>query len=113
MARLRKLWHQHRFIFIGFVAAALITVLFAIKTVSGVIYWSQHRNTSIEPWMTIGYIAHSYRIDPRTLGDALGLTREEARNKPVGEIAEDVGMEFPRLRTEIVTIIVQDKTSHD
>lgn len=104
-ARLATFWREHRFVFIGFVAAALLTIFFTIKIIGGVIYWSQHRNAELEPWMSIGYIAHSYRVPPRVLADALALTRDEAKHKPIGEIAEDAGMEFPRLRSEILTAI--------
>ncbi len=113
MARLKLIWREHRVVFLGFVAAAILTLFFTFKTIGGLIYWSQHREAPLEPWMSIGYIAHSYNIPPHELADQMHLTRDEAKHKPIGEIAEDAGMEFDRLKTEILSIIETTRAPHD
>ncbi len=113
MNRLVAIWKTHRLVAIGFLLAALLTIGFAIKTIGGILYWSQHRNAEIEPWMTIGYIAHSYRISPRDLGEALDLTRDQASQKPVGDLAKDAGISFELLRDNILLIIDAQKSSND
>ena len=61
MNLVKRLWQTHRLLLIAFTVAAALTLFFAIRTTAFFIYWSNHQNVEIEGWMTIGYVAHSYR----------------------------------------------------
>ena len=56
-----------------FVAIVAFTGYHAVRTVSDALYWNAHRDEPIEPWMTIGYVAHSYHVPPHILHAALNL----------------------------------------
>ena len=68
------------------VLVLLFTGFFAVRTVQRAVYWRHHRDERIRPWMNLGYVAHSYRVPPRILHQALGLPAKPDR-RPIREIA--------------------------
>ena len=58
------------------VLVVLATGLFAVRTVRRAMYWRAHREDVIRPWMSIPYVAHSYRVPPHVLYQALGIPRK-------------------------------------
>lgn len=106
MKTLKYLWQTHRLLLLGFTAATLVTLVFAVRFTLSVIYWSDHQDVVIEPWMPIGYIAQSYRVDRAWLLQQTGLTRDDIRRREsIGNIAESAGVEFDRMRTLLLTAI--------
>ncbi|EKF41068.1 hypothetical protein NA8A_17905 [Nitratireductor indicus C115] len=106
---IRSLWQHHRLLFIAFCIALLITLLLALRTVAFYAYWSTHRAVPIEDWMTIGYVARSWEVEPDALRRSLGLddqTRDRRsiarlaaeRGVPAGVLLEDVRKAVDRLR---------------
>ena len=101
MSAIRHLWQNHRLVLVIFVAASAVTVFFLVRLTVFSIYWSDptHRNLTPEPWMTPGYIAHSWGLAPQTLADHLGIspgTRPSladiarSRDVPVADILDQV-----------------------
>jgi len=96
--RMKNLGWRQWLVVLAFALAVTLTGLFAVRTVRRAVYWHNHRDEPIRPWMSIGYIAHSYRVPPYVLTEALGLPpkpdrrpiREIARqqNRPVKEVIE-------------------------
>ena len=78
-------WRQW-LIVLAFVLVVLFTGIFAMRTVRRAAYWHNHKDEPIRPWMSIGYIAHSYRVPPYVLTEALGLPPKPDR-RPIREIA--------------------------
>lgn len=106
MKTLNYLWQRHRYLLLGFTAATLVTLVFVVRFVLSVIYWSDHQDVLIEPWMPIGYIAQSYRVEREWLSEQTGLTQGDIRpRESIGSIAENAGMEFDRMRTLLLTAI--------
>ncbi|MEO6300248.1 MAG: hypothetical protein ABIV25_10130 [Paracoccaceae bacterium] len=68
-----KFWKSHRFATTGFLLATAVTLFFLVRMASTAIYWANpaHHNETVKPWMTAGYIARSWHVDPRIL-DLLG-----------------------------------------
>jgi hypothetical protein len=62
-------------------------VVFVIRAVRPIIYWHYHQDEPIRPWMNIGYIAHSYRVPPHVLYQALGLPHKPPDKRPIRDIA--------------------------
>lgn len=94
---IRQLWQNNRLLLIAFTVAAALTLFFAIRTAAFFIYWSNHQNVEIEGWMTIGYVAHSYRVPPPELQKAMGYDPHRPERRPLGRIARDTGEPLPRL----------------
>ena len=88
---MKKLDGRQWLVLLAFVLVVSLTGLFAVRTVRRTIYWRLHQDESIRPWMTIGYIAHSYRVPPWVLAQALGLPSKPGKpdRRPIREIARE------------------------
>src|SRR5258707_7006973 len=69
------------------VLVVLVTGLFAVRTVRRAMYWRVHRDEVIRPWMSIPYVAHSYRIPPPVLYQSLGIPPQPHDRRPLRQIA--------------------------
>ena len=63
------------------------TGFYAVRTVHKAIYWHYHQDEPIRGWMTVGYVAHSYRVPPHVLYQALGLPHKPPDKRPLLEIS--------------------------
>jgi hypothetical protein len=92
----------------AFVLAVSATGLFAVRTVRRAIYWRYHRDEAIRPWMSLGYIAHSYRVPPWVLHQALGLPLKPDR-RPIRQIAGEQGRSVDQVIEILQTAIVHSR----
>jgi hypothetical protein len=67
---MKALFKSHPYASTGFLLGAAVTLFFLIRITSSAIYWSQHQEEVVKPWMTVGYIAKSWGLDPAQI-DAL------------------------------------------
>ncbi|HTK38525.1 MAG TPA: hypothetical protein VL325_08535 [Pyrinomonadaceae bacterium] len=67
----------------------LFTGYFGWHTIKRALYWHEHKDEPIRMWMTIGYIAHSYRVPPPVLKQALGLPANTPDKRPLARIAHE------------------------
>jgi hypothetical protein len=91
---------------LAFVLVVSFTGIFAVRTVRRAIYWHYHQDEPIRPWMSLGYIAHSYSVPPWVLHQALGLPLKPDR-RPIREIAREQN----RSVDEVIAIL-QDAIVH-
>ena len=63
------------------------TALFAVRTVRRAMYWRLHRDEAIRPWMSIPYVAHSYRVPSHLLYEALNIPPVPHDRTPIRDIA--------------------------
>ena len=67
----------------GFLAALALTAGFTafhiVRSVRDLVYWRQHADEPIQPWMTIGFVAHSYHVPPPVLATAITLHVQRAQ----------------------------------
>lgn len=82
---------------LAFLAATAVALFFAVRLVIGFFAWDPPPDEEIRPWMTVGYIARSWDLDPRAIDALAGLPVPEDR--PSGprpytlrEIAEERGV---------------------
>jgi hypothetical protein len=71
-----------------FLLAAGFTAFKTVHTARKVIYWQTHHDEPIHGWMSVGYVAHSYRVPPYVLSLALGLPHKPPDKRPLREIAD-------------------------
>jgi hypothetical protein len=71
----------------AFLLAVFAAGFFAVRTVRHAVYWSQHRDETIRPWMSVPYVSRSYRVPPHVLYQAIGLSPEPRDRRPLREIA--------------------------
>jgi hypothetical protein len=94
MKRLFIAWHSRPVLTSAFLLACAVTLFFAGQLVVFTAYWAMHREMPVEPWMTVGYVARSWGLDPRQLDAAAGLPVPEVKGRPqpLAEIARDRGV---------------------
>src|SRR6478672_6836886 len=76
-------------ILIAFVLAASFAGIFVVRTVRHALFWSRHRDEAIRPWMSVGYVARSYRIPPDVLYRAINLNPVPHDRRPLRVVAEE------------------------
>jgi hypothetical protein len=81
-------WRHHRGLLIGFSVALVLTLFFAVRLAVHGVYWSQHRDAKLSAWMTIGYVAQSYRVERDDLARAVGLEPGSGQRLTIAQIAE-------------------------
>jgi hypothetical protein len=86
-----KLSGRQWLVVLAFVVVVSFTGLFAVRTVRRAVYWHRHQDEAIRPWMSLGYIAHSYGVPPWVLYQALGLPPKVGGpdRRPIREIARE------------------------
>ncbi len=77
----------HWLVGLAFVFAVAVTAVSAVRTARRAAYWHSHRDEPIHEWMTLGYIAHSYRVPPHVLYEALALSPQLPDKRPISRIA--------------------------
>jgi len=70
-----------------FLLVAGFTAFKAMDMARKVIYWKTHHDEAIRGWMTVGYVAHSYHVEPDVLYLALGLPENQPDSRPLRRIA--------------------------
>lgn len=91
-ARYVRVLRRHPRLVGALALATLLALVFAIRLVAQVAYWSQHREEPISGWMTAGYVGRSWSIPPRMLDEAAGLPLPEGRPLTLAEIARRRGV---------------------
>lgn len=85
--------------------------LHAVRTVRSAVYWSHHRDEQIHGWMTVSYVAHSYRVPPPVLYEALGLTPQPRDRRPLRRIAKAQHKSLDEVRAILQKAIAQARPS--
>lgn len=98
---LARLWRGHRLLVLAFVAAIALTVGLGSRMIYTTVYWSQHRDAALAPWMTLGFVARSWDLDRAALADALGLDPEQRARLTLEQIAARTGRSPP----EVIAIL--------
>lgn len=108
MSAIRHLWAHHRPVLLLFLGAALVTLFFVVRLTLFTLYWSEpaHRNLAPEPWMTPGYIAHSWGLDPEQLARTLGAT--PGRRMTLEDIARARGLPVAALIAELNALLTAE-----
>jgi hypothetical protein len=89
---LKSAFRRHPFLVSAFVLFTLLALFFAGRFATRAIYWSTHQNQPVAAWMTVGYIAHSWHLDPRDLEATAGLPPPAGHPLTLGEIATQRGV---------------------
>lgn len=91
----------------AFVIAVVATLFFVVRLVAFSIYWAdpEHRDQTIEAWMTPGYVAHSWDVPRDVMNAALGIEPSpEApplKRKKIEDLAKERGISVARLIARI------------
>lgn len=92
---------RRRWILIGFLLAALVTIALGARLVVRTAYWVAHENVAIEGWMTVGYVARSRGLEPADLIAALGPTYSLGDRRLLSAVADARGVPLEYIIKEI------------
>lgn len=89
-----------------FLLLAGFTAFKAVDAARGVISWHVHRDEPIRGWMTVGYVAHSYRVPPHVLYLALDLPHAPPNKRPLRDIAKLQHRSMDQIRAILQNAVV-------
>ena len=103
MKRLFAAWRTRPWLTSAFLMACAVTLFFAGRLIFFTAYWATHQEMPVEPWMTVGYVARSWGVEPRQLGAEAGLPLPEVKGhpQPLAEIARDRGVPVETVIAEV------------
>ncbi|MES2144672.1 MAG: hypothetical protein V4516_09995 [Pseudomonadota bacterium] len=109
IGQLRRLWRMRPYLTSAFLLACAVTLFFAGSVVYQAVYWSFHREMAVQPWMTVGYVARSWGLDPREMDRLAGLPLPEVKGhpQPLREIARDRGVPVEDIIAEVERVITR------
>jgi hypothetical protein len=98
---MKRLGWRRWMIVLAFLLAASVAGLFAVRTVRHALYWGRHRDEAIRPWMSVPYVARSYRVPPPVLYRAINLEPAPHDRRPLRDIALEQNRPVEALAAEL------------
>ena len=96
-----------------FLAALVVAGLFGVRAVRRATYWRAHRDVPIRAWMTVPFVAHSYRVPPPVLYNALGIKPAPPPDRrPLRQIAREQNRRVEELINELQDAISRERAAH-
>ena len=93
MSGFRIIFAKHPKLVSALLVATLLTAFFAFRVIYGIVYWSQHHEEPIRPWMTVGYVGKSWSVHPREIDETADLPLPvEGKPYTLQEIADQRGV---------------------
>lgn len=104
---LRHLWRHHPIALSLFAAAALAALVLAVRLTLFTAYWAdpEHRRQHPEPWMTPGYVAHSWHLPPEEVFRAIGLPDRPGERVTLEEVAASRGVPVDQVMQELSVVL--------
>ncbi len=103
----KKLTWRQSVVAVAFLMSLSLAIFFVVRAVRPMIYWHYHQDEPIRGWMTMGYVAHSYRVPPHVLHSALGLPDKPPDKRSLREIAKAQNRSMDEIRSLLLQAIVQ------
>jgi hypothetical protein len=113
MRRMWALWTARPWLTSAFLLACAVTLFFAGRFTVYTVYWATHQEVPVEPWMTVGYVARSWGLEPRALDAEAGMPVPEVKGHPqtLEEIARDRGVPVAEVIAEVEAAVERMKAS--
>ena len=109
---MKKLGRREWLLFLLFLLVLIVTGIFAARAVRRAAYWHEHRDEQIRPWMSVQYVARSYRVPPPILYQSIGAVAVPRDRRPLREIAREQNRSVDTLISELQQAIVDFRKSH-
>ena len=105
---MKTLFRRHPVLVLAFVLASLGATFFAGRIVWNVVYWAQHRQEAVQPWMTVGYVGHSWGLPPREIDARAGLPMpEKGHPLTLQQIADQRGVPVAEIIALVEVTVAQ------
>jgi hypothetical protein len=109
---MKKLGRREWLLFLLFLLVLIVTGIFAARAVRRAAYWHEHRDEQIRPWMSVQYVARSYRVPPPILYQSIGAVAGPRDRRPLREIAREQNRSVDTLISQLQQAIVDFRKSH-
>ena len=108
---MRRLWQTHRLAMLGFGLGALVTLVFVVRFAFHAVYWMDpaHRDMVPQPWMTVGFVAQSWGLDPVVIDEKAGFPSPgpgKGGPKTLADIAAERGVPVDQIITELNAVLL-------
>ncbi len=110
---MKKLGWRRWLILVAFLLAACFAGVFAVRSVRHAIYWTRHRDEVIRPWMSVGYVARSYRVPPHVLYRAINVDPIPHDRRPLRNIAHEQNRPFEAVSADLQKAIADFRAHPD
>jgi hypothetical protein len=101
-ADLLLLWTRHRKASLVFMLAAAVTLFFVARIMVSALYWAGHHEEPVQPWMTVGYIGHSWGFPAHEIDLKAGLPAPvQGHPFTLQEIARQRGVPVAKIVAEV------------
>jgi hypothetical protein len=109
MRHLFILWRARPWLTSAFLLACGLTLFFAVRFVGHTVYWANHQDEAVRPWMTVGYVARSWGLDGREIDALAGLPAPEVKGHPqsLAEIAADRGVPVTEVIAKVEAAVAE------
>ncbi|MDX6531157.1 MAG: hypothetical protein QOH41_3447 [Blastocatellia bacterium] len=97
---------------VAFALVVLATGVFAVRTVRRAMYWRMHRDETIRPWMSIPYVAHSYRVPPPVLYQTLKIPPQLHDRRTLKQIAHAQNRSVEEVISVLQDAIGRERADH-
>ena len=104
---MKSAFRRHPFLVSAFVLFTLLALFFAGRFTTRLVYWSTHQNEAVAGWMTVGYVAHSWNLDPRAVDTAAGLPHPVGHPLTLAEIAAERGVPVSQIIADVEAAIAR------
>lgn len=98
---------RHPYLSGGVAFAAVLVLFFAARLLTGAVYWASHQSEPVQPWMTAGYVGHSWGLDPRQIDLIAGLPLPDGHPLTLSEIAARDGVPVSEVIARVEAALVQ------
>lgn len=92
-----------------FLLAVVATGLFGVRAVRRAIYWRNHRDEPLRPWMSVRYVSRSYRVPPHVLYKAIKVAPIPHDRRPLRDIAREQNRPVEDLIAELKEAIIHSR----
>jgi hypothetical protein len=90
--KMKAIFRRHPYLFTAFLLAAALTLFFAVSSITHAIYMSSRPREAVAPWMTVGYVAHSWGLKGPEIDALAGLPLPVDHPLTLNEIAAQRGV---------------------
>ena len=109
---MKKFGRRQWILLVLFLVTLTVTGLFATRAIRRAAYWRDHRDETIRPWMSVGYVANSYRVPRPVLYQAIGIEPTIRDRRPLREIAAQQKRPVSTLISELTQAIDEHRKTH-
>ena len=108
---MKELWRSHPYALGGFVLAAAVTLFFVVHIVLRAAFWLDpaHHDMTPQPWMTVGFIAKSWALNPAEIDAKAGFpspVKGKGRPLTLMDIAKQRGVPVAEVITEVEAVVL-------